>query len=432
MVADSDLRAVVRAVGGFADLPEAHLDALIAGAEPRLFAPGEILMAQDDASDFADLLFEGEAEISAGSAHGGVPIGVVRAPALIGEVAAFAGLPRTATVRARSEIRALRIGKAALLEAARAAPKLLIEAIGRLGDRLRRVNGAISLYTQALDALERGKFPPQLMEELRNPAPELVDFGETFARMAKEILLRRQRNDEMASAAIIQRALLPDPRIFAAETGVDLHAAMTPARDVGGDFFDLIALGDGRVAFGVGDVCGKGVPAALYMGISKTLIRIKLRERPDLVGAIRDANEYLTAHYPAEQFATLLYAAYDPSSGAIEYVSCGHPAARIRRADGRIEALAAGGLPVGMFEELKVVSRSARLDRGDLLMIFSDGVTEASDATACEFGEARLCEALAAEEGDAAAAVNAVVAAARAFAGGEAQSDDITCLALVR
>ena len=118
------------------------------------------------------------------------------------------------------------------------------------------------------------------------------------------------------------------------------------------------------------------------MGISKTLIRINLRERPDLAGAIRKANDYLTAHYPAEQFATLFYAAYDPATGELEYVSCGHPAALMRRADGRIEALPAGGLPVGMFEDLRVTSRPARLDAGDLLLIYSDGVTEAADGSA--------------------------------------------------
>ena len=270
------------------------------------------------------------------------------------------------------------------------------------------------------------------MEELRHPLPDLIDFGETFERMANEIALRRQRNDEMASAAIIQRALLPDPCVFAEQTRLDIHAAMFPARDVGGDFFDLLALSDGRVALGVGDVCGKGVPAALYMGISKTLIRINLRERPNLGDAIRKANDYLTTNYPAEQFATLFYAAYDPATGAVEYVSCGHPAARIRRRDGRIEALAAGGLPVGMFEQLRVVSRQAWLEAGDLLLIFSDGVTEAADTAAGEFGEERLCEALAQEEGGAEAAVAAVVAAARAFAGQAPQSDDITCVALGR
>ena len=432
MIDPDALREAIREIGGFAGLPEARLDALIEGSTPLRFAAGEIMMAQGSPSDFADVLVEGEAEICADSAAGRILVAVLRAPALVGELGAFAGLCRTASVRAHTSVAVLRIGKSALVEAALAAPSMLIDALGRLGDRLRKVNGAIGLYTHALAALERGEFPPDLMRELRNPVPDLADFGETFARMANEIVLRRQRNDEMASAAIIQRALLPDPAVFAAETRLDLHAAMIPARDVGGDFFDLVALSDGRVALGVGDVCGKGVPAALFMGISKTLIRIKLRERPDLAAAICEANAYLTTHYPAEQFATLFYAAYDPSTGALEYVSCGHPAARIRRADGRIEALAAGGLPVGMFEELKVVSRRARLDAGETLLIYSDGVTEAADAAACEFGEARLCEALAHEEGGAAATVAAIVAAARAFAGGAAQSDDITCVALAR
>ena len=114
----SDLPARICAVGGFAELPEDRLDALIAGAEGLRFAQGDVLMAQGEPSDFADLLLEGEVQIDADSARGSIPIGVLRAPALIGEVGAFAGLPRTATVRARCEVRALRVGKAALVEAA--------------------------------------------------------------------------------------------------------------------------------------------------------------------------------------------------------------------------------------------------------------------------------------------------------------------------
>src|SRR6202453_1639199 len=105
----------------------------------------------------------------------------------------------------------------------------------------------------------------------------------------------------MAAAAIIQRALLPDVREFAETCGVDVCAAMTPARDVGGDFFDLVRLEDGRIALGVGDVCGKGEPAALFMGITKTLIRINLREGPDLPAAILKANSYLTSNYRSEE-----------------------------------------------------------------------------------------------------------------------------------
>ena len=143
---------------------------------------------------------------------------------------------------------------------------------------MRKFNGAISLYTQALGALEHHELDPALLEELRNPIPDLADFGQTFGRMAEQIILRRQRDDEMASAAVIQRALLPRVKEFAAEARLDVWASMTPSRDVGGDFFDLVPLADGRVALGVGDVCGKGVPAALFMGITRTLIRINLRE----------------------------------------------------------------------------------------------------------------------------------------------------------
>ncbi len=432
MTDPASLRATLRAVGDLADLSEARIDALISAATTLVFAPGEALMAQGDRSDFADVIVSGEAKICADGRGGPVLLAVLKGPALVGEVGAFAGLNRTATVRARSAVLALRIGKAALVEAALEAPAMLIGALGRLGDRLRRVHGAIALYTQALGALERGAVSAELMRDLRDPSPELADFGETFARMADEIALRRQRNDEMASAAIIQRALLPDPLAFARATGLDAHAAMRPARDVGGDFFDLLALADGRVALGVGDVCGKGVPAALYMGISKTLIAINLRERPDLGAAVAKANAYLTAHYPSEQFATLFYAAIDPATGDLEYVSCGHPAARIRRRDGRVEALEAGGLPVGMFDDLRPPSRRARLDAGDALFVYSDGVTEAADPAQEEFGEARLDAALARAEGGANALVSAVVEAVGGFARGAAQSDDVTCVAIAR
>ena len=113
---------------------------------------------------------------------------------------------------------------------------------------------------------------------------------------------------------------------------------MTPARDVGGDFFEVVALADGRVALGIGDVCGKGVPAALFMGITKTLIRINLRENPDLPGAIVKANAFLADNNAGQLFATALYVAYDPRSArsniaiaAIFQVLSAAPAAPSRR-----------------------------------------------------------------------------------------------------
>ncbi len=433
MNATPALSAAIRATSAFRDLSEADIAFLIEASEIRTFDPDAILMLQGQPSDCALLILEGAVTVTADSARGAIPISTLKAPCLVGELGSLARLPRSATARAHTSVTALQIGRDALTKVARATPSLLIEIIGRMGDRLRKFNGAIGLYTHALAALERHDFDPALLEELRNPIPDLADFGLTFGRMAEQIVLRRQRDDEMASAAVIQRALLPKVGEFVAETGLDVSAAMTPARDVGGDFFDLVRLADGRVAIGVGDVCGKGVPAALFMGITKTLIRINLRETPDLPGAIRKANAYLANNNAAELFATVLYAVFDPGSGEIEYVSCGHLPALLRRAGGAVETLPAGGLPVGMFDNLKINVRRAEMREGDLFFLYTDGVTEASDVNEIEFGDERLLDLLAEGDGSTAAEwVTRVEYAVRDFARGKPQFDDITCVALTR
>ena len=425
------LRAAIRATSAFRHLSEAGLSRLIEDGQVLSFDPDGVLMLQGEPADCAMLVLSGEVTVTADSARGVIPVSTLRAPCLVGDMGALAQLTRTATARALTPVTALRIGREALMEVARVAPSLLIDVIGRMGERMRKFNGAIGLYTHALAALERHEFDPALLDELRNPIPDLADFGQTFGRMAEQIILRRQRDDEMASAAVIQRALLPRVDAFAAESGLDVSAAMTPARDVGGDFFDLVQLADGRVALGVGDVCGKGVPAALFMGITKTLIRINLRETPDLPGAILRANAHLVNNNAAELFATLLYAAFDPGSGAVEYCSCGHLPALLRRASGAVERLPAGGMPVGLFDDPRMKVRRAEMGEGDILFLYTDGVTEAEDAEGREFGEERLQNLLA--DGDSAGLLIARVEdAVRFFSRGKPQFDDITCLALRR
>src|SRR5271166_2175527 len=413
-----ELRAAIRATSAFRDLSDANIALLIQASARETFEPGAILMVQGEPSDYAMLILEGEVTVTADSARGAIPVSTLQAPSLLGELGSLARLPRSATGRARTPVTALRFGRAALVEVARGTPSLLIDIIGRMGERMRKVNGAISLYTHALAALEQHEFDPALLEELRNPIPDLKDFGQTFGRMAEQIILRRQRDDEMASAAVIQRALLPKVPEFAAESGLDIFAAMTPAKDVGGDFYDLVQLADGRIALGVGDVCGKGVPAALFMGVTRTLIRIHLRESPDLPGAILKANAYLVNNNAAQLFATLLYAAFDPRSGELEYCSCGHLPGLIRRAGGVIEKLSGGGLPVGMFEQMKANVGLTVMKPGELFFLHTDGVTEAEDAVRNDFGEDRLHALLADGDvvADAAQWVARVDAAVREFA----------------
>ncbi len=433
MIDQSTLRSTIRATSAFHQITDDDVSYLIDVGELRTYGADETLIAQGEESHDAALVLHGQVTIIADSARGAIPIATLDAPCLIGELGALAHLQRSATVRARTPVTVLRIGRSALADVARTTPSLLIDVIGRMGDRLRRFNGAIGLYTHALEALERHEFDAALLEELRNPIPDLADFGYTFGRMAEQILLRRQRSDEMASAALIQHALLPKPEEFAAAAGVDAHASMNAARDVGGDWFELVPLDDGRVALGVGDVCGKGVPAALFTGITKTLIRINLRERPDLTGAILKANAYLANNNAAELFATILYAAFDPRRGDVELVSCGHLPALIRRAGGAVETLCGGGLPVGLFETLRPKVARAEIRPGDLLFLYTDGVTEAENEANAEFGAERLERLLATGEPCSAAAwIARVEDAVREHAGGRPQFDDVTSVALLR
>ena len=147
-------------------------------------------MVQGGSSDYAMLILEGEVTVSAERSRR-CPIPILRAPSLVDQLGSLAELPLSATARAharhRSALRTRRAGRS------RATPSLLID-VGRMGERLRKFDGAISLYTKALDALEHHQFDPALPEELRNPIPDLADFGRTFGRIARQILFRRQRD----------------------------------------------------------------------------------------------------------------------------------------------------------------------------------------------------------------------------------------------
>jgi sigma-B regulation protein RsbU (phosphoserine phosphatase) len=429
---ENRLASVIRAEGALADLSPAALDRLCTQSTQRSFQEGEIILAQGGESDYALVIVSGEVQIVVESRYGSIVVATLRAPCLIGELGALAGLARTATVRAATEVTALLVDRALLLDIARETPGLTLRVIGQLGNRIRQFNTAIGLYTHALAALEQNEFDPKLLDDLRNPVPDLAEFGQTFARIAEQIILRRQREDEMASAAVIQRALLPKPADVAAITAADLCASMTPAREVGGDFFDLIELDGDRLAIGIGDVCGKGMPAALFMGITKTLLRINIKSEPDFGRAIARTNDFLVNENATELFATLFYATFDPRSGTLDYCSCGHNPPFLRRADGTVQMLAAGGLPVGIFEGAKIKVQHEILAAGDLLFLYTDGVTEAFNTDKEEFGDKRLTALL--REGPCRTAkgwTDYVVEAVRTFAAGAAQSDDITCFALV-
>jgi serine phosphatase RsbU (regulator of sigma subunit) len=433
--ADGSASLLARSNPVLARLAPATIADLVQAGETVELHPGDVLIRQGDSSDCAYLVLEGELEIRVDTTYGEVPLARVSSGALFGEIGVFAELPRTATVRAESAGRVVRLDRAHLLRAADADPELSRSIIGRLGGQIANFNHAIGLYTNAVSALERDDFDLSILDQLRKPVPELLDFAQSFRRMAEQIVRQRRQQAEMASAAEIQRAMLPNvlPTNLI-EGHFDVDVKIKPAREVGGDFYDIIALDENRIAFTVGDVCGKGIPAALFMAVTQTVMRVVIRSGEDLGAKIAAANQRLVTGNEQSMFATMFCGVLDVRSGILTYCNCGHnPPLLLRWNGGPPEKLSAGSPPLGIMDTLACVPKSIELTPGDLLFVYTDGVTEAEDPQAAQFGMERLEKAIAeAAEGTATNLVNNVMARVAEFASGAPQSDDIICAALVR
>lgn len=267
------------------------------------------------------------------------------------------------------------------------------------------------------------------------------DFEVTLQKTLAQVRERRQaaadrdrlvalQRDLQTAAAIQQSFLPPAPAPFAGRPDFAVHASMAPAREVGGDFYDYFLVGPDRVGVVVGDVSGKGVPAALYMAVARTLLRAAALRDAAPADCLAEVNRLLLRDSSAGLFVTLLYAVLDTHGGELLYANGGHNPAYLLRG-GAAEALPGRGLPVGVLEEATYETFAARLAPGDGLFLYSDGITEARGPAGQMFGEGRLREALgragpAGPEG----LVRAVLEEVRHFSAGAPQADDETALAL--
>jgi serine phosphatase RsbU (regulator of sigma subunit) len=410
-----------------------ELDNLFEQSELLHFEPNDLMLQQGTASDCALFIVSGEADIAVETAYGAIHIANGLPKMMIGEIGAFTLMPRIATVRARTDLDALRIGRSQLLELGRANPQFLLFVVEQLGERLSRLNHAIGFYTNALGALERNDFDQKLMDELLHPMPELADFSQSFLRLAEQITVKRRHFEEMANAAAIQRAMLP--RAFRAEktfAAIDLYGELHPAREVGGDFFDYFTIDDARLVVTIGDVSGKGIPAALFMAITQSLVRLTLREDGDLAAQIARVNSLLAADNTEAMFATAFCAIVDIGAGCLTYSNCGHNAPLLLRRDGMIERLGPTGPPLAAAANVQFRTASRPFDDGDGLVLFSDGLPEATNRVGEFFGDDNV-ERTVREHATsrAQALVRGLLSRAAKFEDGAPRYDDIACVALI-
>ena len=246
-------------------------------------------------------------------------------------------------------------------------------------------------------------------------------------RSRDELVALRQ---ELGVAARMQESILPTS--FPKDPRYEIHAWMTPAKEVGGDFYDFFKLEDGRIGIVMADVSGKGVPAALFMMVSRTLMKGTAIGENDPAKCLSEVNQLLVESNEESMFVTVFYASFDPATGVLEFANAGHNLPFVVKDNGEVRAIDCdAGLVLAIMPGFEFPGGSVQLEPGDAVFFYTDGITEAMDEEGVEFGEDELTAVLAEVAGAHAGTFNRkAVQAVQEHAGEAAQSDDITCLTL--
>ena len=313
----------------------------------------------------------------------------------------------------------------------------LLEQISEINPNIRSI--IVSAYGDMKNirtAMNRGAFDfvtkPLDFGDLRVTIERTLHHMEEWreALSSRDKLVALQNELDVASG--IQQSILPT--VFPSRDDYQIYASMEPARNVGGDFFDVVRLEDDRVGLAIADVSDKGVPAALFMMSSRTWMKGAAISSPEPGTVLGEVNALLHEDNDTQMFVTVLYAVYNPVTGEFTYASGGHDAPLLVHSDGSSELLPlTGGIALGIVSDLAYGQNSVVLDHGETLVLYTDGVTEAMNGEGEQFGIERLRKVFSGRAPkDANEAAHKVFEAVNTFADGAAQSDDITCLTLRR
>jgi phosphoserine phosphatase RsbU/P len=272
---------------------------------------------------------------------------------------------------------------------------------------------------------------------------DFQDLETTINKTIQELQILRnaqQEHDQLVAlqydltvARNIQQAILP--KIFPPFPGrkdFDIYASMTAAKEVGGDFFDFFLIDNNRLGFVIGDVSGKGIPAAIFMAVSRTLLRATALKGLPANECLTYVNDLLCPESISSMFVTIFYGILDTSTGEIEYANGGHNPPYLLCSEGRaVELELTGGIALGIMEEKIFSSRLVKLKPGEILFLFTDGVTEAFDINDNLYSDKRLESLLENSKTlEVKELVNKVISDVNNYSTGVQQSDDITVMAI--
>ncbi len=321
------------------------------------------------------------------------------------------------------DVEALELDSPALVELKAAGVKLAVPLVSQ-GELIGVLNLGPRLSEQDYSSDDR-----KLLDNLAAQAAPALRVGQLVREQQAEAATRQRFEQELEVAKLIQQNFLPKqlPEL----SGWQVAAYYRPAREVGGDFYDVIPLPDDQVGFVVGDVTDKGVPAALVMAATRSVLRASAQRivEPGLV--LERVNEHLCPDMPEKMFVTCLYGVLEPETGRFRFANAGHDLPYVKTAQGS-EELRARGMPLGLMPGMPYEEKETVLAPGDSLLLHSDGVVEAHDPERVMFGFPRLKQAVADYPGGG-ELIDRILADLHEHTGpGAEQEDDITMVTLQR
>ncbi len=396
----------------FTDLPADELDRIMAQLEIVNLKAGEILFREGEAGEHMYIVVSGDLEIlMAPNTDNELILNRVPQGEYIGEMSLITGAPRTASVRAHGDVVLLSMSRSQLMDLLQTHPHLASTMVHVLSHRLDNTN--VSTFR---DLTEKNRQLQQAFDELKSAQEQLIE---------KERLER-----ELKVAAEIQMSILPDTLPLV--EGFDFGGRILPARQVGGDFYDVFTLDHHKLGVLIGDVADKGVPSAIFMARAHALVIAEADSVISPGNVLRRVNKHITRLEKSTQFVTALYGVLDINTGEFEYARAGHEPPLLLSPDGDVHRLPhKPGMALGLWDEITLDEYSVHLPTDSMLVMFTDGMTDCRNPKGEPYGLERIKRTMSGlAVATAQSACDQLFDSLMYYQSGAKQDDDVTLVAI--
>jgi sigma-B regulation protein RsbU (phosphoserine phosphatase) len=397
----------------FVDLPNNELDRLQSELEVLRLSAGEILFREGERGEHLYIIVSGELEILMGPGlENELILNIIHEGEYIGEMSLLQpDGQRTTSARAHGDVTLLSMSRSQFRDLLSRQPQLAKSMISVLSQRL--VNTNLQTF--------RG-----LTEKNRQLQKAIDDL-----KAAQEQLIEKKRMErELEVAADIQMSILPD--VLPVHPNFDFGGRILPARQVGGDFYDVFEVGENKFGVLIGDVADKGVPSAIFMARAHALVIAEADSTPEPGEVLRKVNTHITRLEKSTQFVTALYGVLDTVTGEFKYARAGHEPPLLLDADGSIQRLPfQSGMALGLWENIALDEHSFVMPKGSLLVMYTDGITDCRNQKGEPFGLERVKSTISGMKAfTAQAGCDQLFETLHQYQNGAKQDDDVTLVAI--